>query len=476
MKKVIVFLAAFAFICLGWSAKAQTKLWGMTYSGGNTNGGTIFKINEDGTNLNSLYSFINDGDTGNSPGYAPVGSLLQSNNGKLYGACHDGGHHHSCCIFSFDPITNSYSDLYDFDITHGDYPLSGLVESSNGNLYGVASAGGTSLVGVLYSFDPSTNTYTDLYEFEGINGAQPIGHPICLSNNKLYGMTNVGGSNAFGVIYCYDIASNTYSDLYDLTGIGGSGSWGSLLQANNGLLYGMTMSGGTDSLGVIFSFDVSSNTYTVLHNFNGTNGSGPSGSLIQLSNGKLAGMTMTGGLNNLGVIFTFDIGTNDFSSVHDFNSSTGSTPWSEFKEDGNGILFGSTSNGGQSGNGVIFKYDLSSNNYSDIFDFNGTNGPNVQCALTTIVNTGISNIENNNDISIYPNPASTLLNIHLSTCTSQETLLITDLLGTVVYKAELHGIDNTISISTWSAGIYLYEVRSGLQIPTSVRGKFVVQK
>ena len=86
---------------------------------------------------------------------------------------------------------------------------------------------------------------------------------------------------------------------------------------------------------------------------------------------------------------------------------------------------------------------------------------------------GIESVENSTGISVYPNPATTLLNIHHSTSTSPETLLITDLLGTVVYKENLCGIDNTISISTWSAGIYFYEVRSEKE---STRGKFVVQK
>jgi len=84
---------------------------------------------------------------------------------------------------------------------------------------------------------------------------------------------------------------------------------------------------------------------------------------------------------------------------------------------------------------------------------------------------GIPNIfSDENIIIVYPNPATTLLNIHHSTCTSPETLLITDLLGTEVYKEILTGIDNTISISTWSAGIYFYEVRSNTDI---ARGKFV---
>ena len=83
---------------------------------------------------------------------------------------------------------------------------------------------------------------------------------------------------------------------------------------------------------------------------------------------------------------------------------------------------------------------------------------------------GINEIKTTNNISIYPNPATTLLHIHHSTCTSQETLVITDLLGTEVYKEKLCGIDNTISISSWSVGLYFYEVRSNTDI---ARGKFV---
>jgi hypothetical protein len=49
-------------------------------------------------------------------------------------------------------------------------------------------------------------------------------------------------------------------------------------------------------------------------------------------------------------------------------------------------------------------------------------------------------------------------------------LIITDLLGTEVYKEMLTGIDNTITISTWSAGIYFYEVRSMNGI---AHGKFI---
>ena len=87
--------------------------------------------------------------------------------------------------------------------------------------------------------------------------------------------------------------------------------------------------------------------------------------------------------------------------------------------------------------------------------------------------TGINETKTQEDISIYPNPASTLLNIHQSIPSPNQQLIITDLLGTEVYKELLTGIDNTISISTWSAGLYFYEVRSTNE---SARGKFVIQK
>ena len=92
---------------------------------------------------------------------------------------------------------------------------------------------------------------------------------------------------------------------------------------------------------------------------------------------------------------------------------------------------------------------------------------------------GIKELSKNiSEFFIYPNPASTILNIHHASYTPNETLLITDLLGAVVYKEKLCGIDNTISISTWGAGIYFYCLTPALSNGegVSVRGKFVVQK
>ena len=87
----------------------------------------------------------------------------------------------------------------------------------------------------------------------------------------------------------------------------------------------------------------------------------------------------------------------------------------------------------------------------------------------------LKNSQPNNSVLIYPNPANTILNIHLlnsqlSTLHSQ--LIITDVLGNEVYAETLTGIDNGISIAKWCEGVYFYEIIGGNE---SARGMFIKQ-
>ena len=100
---------------------------------------------------------------------------------------------------------------------------------------------------------------------------------------------NVGPGNA-GTISKYDAATNTISAVHTFLSEG-KYPLGNLCNVSNGKYYGMTWKGGTLDQGVIFSFDLVNSTYTVVHNFDNTNGGEPMGSLIQASNGKLYGMT-----------------------------------------------------------------------------------------------------------------------------------------------------------------------------------------
>jgi uncharacterized repeat protein (TIGR03803 family) len=100
--------------------------------------------------------------------------------------------------------------------------------ASDGKLYGMTDWGGSNGVGVIFSFDPSSSTYTKLKDFDSTNGANPKGSLMQASDGKLYGMTYSGGSNGyedgygFGVIFSYDPSSSTFTKLQDYNGANGA--------------------------------------------------------------------------------------------------------------------------------------------------------------------------------------------------------------------------------------------------------------
>ena len=136
MKKLIYTLS---IICCISALHAQTQLWGTTEEGGSMKYGTIFSADANGNNLQTVYSF----DYTN--GSMPLGNLIMGANGHLYGVCELGGYGDSCCIFEFDPVTGTNTDVYDyFQATiNGWDALSGLMIGADGKFYGTCLLGGT---------------------------------------------------------------------------------------------------------------------------------------------------------------------------------------------------------------------------------------------------------------------------------------------------------------------------------------------
>src|SRR5205807_1155109 len=118
-----------------------------------------------------------------------------------------GGLYNYGVIYSFDLSTGAYTDLYDFDGTHGSTPQCGLIQASNDKLYGRANLGGLNNIGVIFSFDINTSAYTDVFDFDSINGYHSIRELSQLSNGKLIGTTVYGGANNVGVAFSFDITT-----------------------------------------------------------------------------------------------------------------------------------------------------------------------------------------------------------------------------------------------------------------------------
>jgi uncharacterized repeat protein (TIGR03803 family) len=255
----------------------------------------------------------------------------------------------------------------------GSFPNAGFCIAGNGKFYGMTPYGGKYSKGVLFEWDPVTNIYNKKLDFNGEeNGSTPFGSLFQADNGKLYGMTYEGGADNYGVLFEWDPETDNYTKKHSFNGaVSGCNPSGSLIQAGNGKLYGMTRRGGLHGYGVIFEWDPATNIFSKLLDFNGTgNGAYPHGSLILAANGKLYGMTSRGGEDEGGVLFEWDPATNIFSKILDFIvHGKGAYPYGSLIQAGNGRLYGMTSRGGENEGGVLFEWNLLTKTYTKKLDF-----------------------------------------------------------------------------------------------------------
>ncbi len=367
MKRLLFFLNLLIItIILSTSLQAQ-EFWGMTRSGGETAAGVIFKTDINGENFQAVYHFQQ------YTGSRPYGHVVEAENGLLYGLTDGGGIQDLGLLFCYDPAEDKYTVKVEFDGENGHSPEGSMILASNKLLYGVTPGGGTNHEGVIFEFDPETEIYDVRFSFDGTNyGRRPVGDIIEAANGKFYGMTYMGGDFDMGVLYEYNPIANLCVKKVDFNGPSkGASPIGNLIQAANGKLYGLTPKGGINDMGVLFSYDINTSTYLKIIEFDGTNnGSMPYGSLFESSDNILYGMTSQGGSSDNGTIFSFDPATNILTKKFEFNGVTfGSLPNGSFIAGNDGYLYGLTNGGGINSSGTMFKYDPVAEDFVKLVDF-----------------------------------------------------------------------------------------------------------
>jgi uncharacterized repeat protein (TIGR03803 family) len=115
------------------------NLYRITYEGGVSGYGTVFKISPTGT-LTTLYSFC--AMTNCADGYYPSASLVQATDGNFYGTTLLGGATNNGTIFKIT-LKGNLTTLHSFDRSDGSGPEAVLVQATSEALYGTAAAGGT---------------------------------------------------------------------------------------------------------------------------------------------------------------------------------------------------------------------------------------------------------------------------------------------------------------------------------------------
>lgn len=356
---------------------AQPYLYGTTLQGGLHDSGILFVFNASTNQSFHLHDF-------SAPdGYSPLGSLLKAANGKLYGTARYGGDFNQGVLFSFDPATGTYSKEKEFTRPDGSTPSGNLVQDASGKLYGTTFWGGVNTTGNIYSYDPATKSFTNLYDFTPPDGAHPWGGLVMATNGKLYGIT-VGNDmlTGQGIVFSFDPATRIYTRIHTMDGTDGTGSYSHLVQASNGKLYGVTLDGGVNSRGMIFSVDPATNTFLKHYDFREADGSFLYGGLLQAANGKLYGVAQNGGAYGHGTIYSYDPETNSFLSEYFFAGPEGGHPAGGLMQASDGKLYGTTTTGGTYDLGTIFSFDPATKSVFKLKDFTGENGKEPLAGLT----------------------------------------------------------------------------------------------
>ena len=217
--------------------------------------------------------------------------------------------------------------------------------------------------GLLINHSAQAQTLHVLYNFAGSSdGGDPYASLIRDAAGNLYSTFGYGGGTSFSGGVFKVAADGTETVLYSFTG-GADGAFpiSALVRDRAGNLYGTTTQGGSAGAGVVFKLDASG-TETVLHNFTGgKDGVDPVGGLLRDKAGNLYGTTSLGGSSNDGVVFKISPDGKE-TILHTFTGSTkdGKYPtYTSLLMDVQGTLYGVTEEGGSSGGGILYKLSKS---------------------------------------------------------------------------------------------------------------------
>ena len=338
-------------------------LYGTASSGGSVPGGTLYRYNTTTDAFEVIYNF-------GSGGYGePWGAALEDPNGTFVCMTNTGGSGGNGALMKFTPATNTSVELVAFGFSNGATPKGRLLKASNGLFYGVTSSGGTSNAGILFSFDPNSSAFTRIASFNSTLGTFPQGALVEVSG-KLYGVCSQGGASDGGTLFEYTIGTNTLVKKVDLVTTVGSSPQAGLFKAGNGRLYGTTTAGALNGFGSIFDYVPATNTLTKRYDLNTTSGTSPFADPMQASNGLLYGTCTANGQFNNGTLWSFDTGTNTFTRLWSFDGLQGGAPAGELVQAGNGRLYGTYRDEGQGFTGGIFSWDIGTSTYTDEYGFN----------------------------------------------------------------------------------------------------------
>ena len=336
---------------------------------------TVLPVTAPSSSLSDLYPFASTGGGSINP-YAGV---IQGTDGNLYGTTVNGGSGLYGTAFRLFWASGVVTVLHSFtNGVDGATPLAGLIQASDGNFYGASLKGVGASLGTLFRMTPS-GALTPLYAFGGgADGGNPLASLIQGSDGNLYGTASTGGSNGVGTVFSLS-TNGLFTPLWSFNSTNGSYPAGPLVQGSDGNLYGTTSAGGANGLGTVFSLSTNG-SFKSLVSFDNTQGAYPSNGPVQATDGAFYGTASSGGTNGgWGTVFRLTA-NGTLTPLHSFNYEDGAYPVGGLVQATDGNLYGTTSQGGIGGQGTVFQI-TTNGRLTTLIWFNGTNGANPQGAL-----------------------------------------------------------------------------------------------
>jgi uncharacterized repeat protein (TIGR03803 family) len=337
---------------------------------------------QDSVTFALLHSFeFNDG-------AYPYAGLIEASDGNLYGTTLYGGNQNSDgTVFEITPagqLTTIYRFCSLSGCADGLIPYAGLVQASDGTFYGTTSSGNArGFYGTVFRITAS-GALTTLHTFTGYpRGEEPYAGLVQAPDGSFYGTTYEGGSHSGGTVFKIS-PGGTLTTLYNFGAkrTDGDDPAAALILATDGNFCGTTVYS-TSGFGTVFKM-TSSGTLSILHSFDLIDGAFPYAALVQGSDGNFYGTTSGGGADGYGTVFRI---TPDgvLTTLHSFDLLDGATSYAGLIQGTDGNFYGTTTGGGANGDGTIFKI-TPDGTLTTLHSFNGTDGGSPYAPLVQDTN------------------------------------------------------------------------------------------
>jgi uncharacterized repeat protein (TIGR03803 family) len=257
----------------------------------------------------------------------------------------------------------SFKLLYAFctaqNCADGSDPSGGVALDSKGNVYGTTQNGGADGAGVVFEITGGKEIVRHSFSFQS-DGAFPAAGLIIDKSGDLFGTTQEGGTGNAGTVFALP-AKGSLKVIDDLQCC--QRPEAPVVMDPSGNLFGTATEGGDNGGGAVFAVSKKGQEqalYSFCAQSNCTDGKTPVAGLLIDKKGNLYGTTSEGGGAGQGVVFEVEA-SGKYKILCNFlanaKCTVGAAPKAGLVMDKKGNLYGTTSGGGDNNRGIVFALD-----------------------------------------------------------------------------------------------------------------------